>query len=44
MNGFHGSDSLESSAREIELWFKPEEILGVKSVSEEWKYEKSAQG
>lgn len=27
-NLLHGSDSAESAAREIALWFKPEEIVG----------------
>ena len=43
MNGFHGSDSEESAAREIALWFKPAEIMGeFESVSEPWLYEKPA--
>ena len=42
MNGFHGSDSEESAAREIALWFKPEEIYQFDSVSESWIYEKPA--
>ena len=40
MNAVHGSDSVESAAREIALWFKPEEVLSVNGVSEPWLYEK----
>ena len=46
-NGFHGSDSIEASDREIALWFTPEELTKSESVSEPWLYEgppkKSAQ-
>ena len=46
-NGFHGSDSIEASKREIALWFKPDELTKAESVSEPWIYEgppkKSAQ-
>ena len=39
MNGFHGSDSVESAEREIALWFKPEEVHSFEGVSESWLYE-----
>lgn len=35
-NVIHGSDSLESAAREIALYFKPEEILDYSKAGEEW--------
>jgi len=38
-NVIHGSDSLESAAKEIALWFKPEEISQWRSAQVEWCYE-----
>ncbi len=38
-NIIHGSDSLESAKREIELYFKPEEILSYDRVVDNWIYE-----
>jgi nucleoside-diphosphate kinase len=38
-NIVHGSDSLESAEREINLFFKPEEILDYKRADEDWVYE-----
>lgn len=35
-NIIHGSDSIESAAREIALYFKPEEILSYSKAGEEW--------
>lgn len=38
-NLVHGSDSLASAEREINLWFRPDEIVSWKSVKEGWVYE-----
>ncbi|WP_457826730.1 nucleoside-diphosphate kinase, partial [Staphylococcus aureus] len=38
-NVVHGSDSVESAEREINLWFKPEEISSYQSPDEVWLYE-----
>ena len=38
-NVIHGSDSLESAAKEIALWFKPEELSKWRSAQVEWCYE-----
>jgi nucleoside-diphosphate kinase len=35
-NLVHGSDSPESSAREIALWFGPEELVDYAIAGEEW--------
>uniref|UniRef100_A0A7N5JYW6 Nucleoside diphosphate kinase n=1 Tax=Ailuropoda melanoleuca TaxID=9646 RepID=A0A7N5JYW6_AILME len=35
----HGSDSVESAKKEINLWFKPEELTSYSSCSEKWIYE-----
>jgi nucleoside-diphosphate kinase len=35
-NLVHGSDSPENAAKEIALWFKPEEILDYKPVDTAW--------
>jgi nucleoside-diphosphate kinase len=35
-NLVHGSDSLESSAREIALWFRPEELCDYELAADEW--------
>lgn len=37
-NLVHGSDSLESAQREIELFFKPEEILEYEMLNEKWMW------
>jgi nucleoside-diphosphate kinase len=36
MNLIHGSDSLESAEREINNFFKPEEIIEYKQVIQQW--------
>lgn len=38
-NLVHGSDSSGAAAREIELFFKPEEIIPWKPVSQSWIYD-----
>ncbi|SSD60338.1 Nucleoside diphosphate kinase [Saccharomycodes ludwigii] len=38
-NVCHGSDSVESAEREINLWFKKEEIIDWKLASLSWIYE-----
>lgn len=38
-NVCHGSDSVESANREIELWFKKEELNEWKSAEHDWVYE-----
>jgi len=38
-NVIHGSDSLESAAKEIALWFKSEELSKWRSAQVEWCYE-----
>lgn len=35
-NVIHGSDSVESAAREISLYFSPQEILSYSKAGEEW--------
>src|SRR5215470_1756313 len=35
-NLVHGSDSAESAAREIALWFRPEEVVDYRIAGEEW--------
>ena len=39
MNLVHGSDSLESAAREIDLFFSAEEILSYDRGADRWIYE-----
>ncbi|VDO92136.1 unnamed protein product [Soboliphyme baturini] len=39
-NLVHGSDSLTSAEREINLWFKPEEICQWNRSLDPWSYEK----
>lgn len=39
-NCIHGSDSVESSNREISLWFAPSEIYDPIDHHESWVYEK----
>ena len=38
-NVCHGSDAVETAAQEIELWFKPEELLTYGAASSTWVYE-----
>jgi nucleoside-diphosphate kinase len=38
MNLIHGSDSIESAAREIAIYFKPEELITSSSALEPWLY------
>ena len=38
-NIIHGSDSVDSANKEIELWFKPEELVAWESHSASWVYE-----
>lgn len=38
-NVMHSSDSKESAAREIDIWFKDEGVTSWKHHSEEWVYE-----
>lgn len=39
MNLVHGSDSLESATREIDLFFEPDEILSYDRTIDRWLYE-----
>ena len=38
-NIIHGSDSTESAEKEINLWFRPEEIVDYERTTEGWIYE-----
>jgi nucleoside-diphosphate kinase len=38
-NIIHGSDAVETALREIDLWFKPEELVSWQSASTAWIYE-----
>lgn len=38
-NIIHGSDSVETAQREINLWFDSEELVGYKSSQYNWVYE-----
>ncbi len=38
-NVIHGSDSVDSAKKEIDLWFKQEELASWKHHSENWVYE-----
>lgn len=40
-HSIHGSDSQESARKEIDLWFKPEELASYKSAQFDWVYEKA---
>lgn len=40
-NCIHGSDSVESAKREIELWFKPSEVFDSIDHHDTWVYEKT---
>merc|ERR1712223_1022821 len=35
----HGSDAVDSAAKEIALWFKPEELCSWESAQKDWVYE-----
>ncbi len=39
-NVCHGSDAVESAKKEIDLWFKKEEINSWKQAGHDWVYEK----
>ena len=39
-NVCHGSDSVESAKKEIDLWFKKEEIMSYEQNQKGWIYEK----
>ena len=39
-NIIHGSDSPESAAHELAMWFKPEELNPTEYADEKWVYEK----
>lgn len=38
-NLIHGSDGLESAAREIKIWFSPSEIFDWEKSEDSWIYE-----
>jgi nucleoside-diphosphate kinase len=38
-NLIHGSDSTESAAREMALWFKPEEIIDYSIAGSQWVFD-----
>lgn len=38
-NIIHGSDSVKSAEKEINLWFKPEELIEYKPCAFDWIYE-----
>jgi len=38
-NIVHGSDSLDTAEFEINLWFKPEELMDYKRIDEDWLME-----
>ncbi|KAF2140126.1 uncharacterized protein K452DRAFT_252755 [Aplosporella prunicola CBS 121167] len=40
-NVCHGSDSVENAKKEIDLWFKPEEVQSWKQNAFDWIYEKA---
>jgi len=39
LNIIHGSDSPESAAREISIFFKPEELVSYNRTADKWLYE-----
>ena len=39
-NVCHGSDAVESAKKEIDLWFKKEEINSWNQAGHDWVYEK----
>ncbi|XP_066991739.1 nucleoside diphosphate kinase [Anabrus simplex] len=38
-NIIHGSDSVESAQKEIDLWFEPKEVIAWRPAAEAWVYE-----
>ncbi|PNF19901.1 hypothetical protein B7P43_G12292 [Cryptotermes secundus] len=38
-NIIHGSDSVESANKEINLWFEPKELIAWRPACEAWIYE-----
>ncbi len=40
-NLIHGSDSPESAARELDLWFRPDDIVDYESTQRKWVYDPS---
>jgi len=38
-NIIHGSDAVETAKKEIDLWFKPEEVVSYKANQYSWVYE-----
>lgn len=38
-NIIHGSDSVENAQKEINLWFKPAELIDFKPCAHDWIYE-----
>lgn len=38
-NVIHGSDSVESAMKEINLWFTPEELVKWQSSNDKWIHE-----
>lgn len=38
-NIIHGSDSVESAKKEIDLWFGQKEVIDYTSTAEKWIYE-----
>lgn len=38
-NIIHGSDSVESAKKEIDLWFEPKELIDWQPACEAWVYE-----
>jgi nucleoside-diphosphate kinase len=40
-NLIHGSDSVENAKAEIDLWFKPEELVAWARADRKWLYEKA---
>lgn len=40
-NLIHGSDSPESAERELDLWFRPEELLEYEATRDQWVYDPS---
>jgi nucleoside-diphosphate kinase len=39
-NVCHGSDSVENAKKEIDLWFKKEDVQSWKQANFDWIYEK----
>ncbi|XP_041072510.1 nucleoside diphosphate kinase [Carcharodon carcharias] len=38
-NIIHGSDSVASAQKEVNLWFKPEEVVEYQNCAQDWIYE-----